>query len=313
VTGVAIDDPFDLRYWVPVAGGTLSVARAGPPPREADAVVLALHGVTSSLEVWRSVARRLSAGTGLALLAPDLRGRGHSSALPGPYGITAHLADLIDVLDDAAVQRAVVVGHSLGGFVAAGLAAEHPERVGAVVLLDGGLPVPQPLGEDLQETLEAMIDTALVRAEMTFGSVDEYAESWHAHPAFAHAWDDDVDAYSRYEAVGDDGNVRLGVCEAAVRADLTDLCYELRVLTAIERASAPIRVLRAARGMLDQAFPVLPPPIVDAFLAAQPDARVDEVSGVNHYTIALGSGPGPDAVAAAIEASVGDQATSTSR
>jgi lipase len=313
VTGVAIDDPFDVRYHVPVAGGTLSVARAGPPPREADAVVLAVHGVTSSLEVWRSVARRLPAGARLALLAPDLRGRGHSHDLPGPYGITAHLADLVAVLDDAAVQRAVVVGHSLGGFVAAGLAAEHPERVGAVILLDGGLPVPQPAGEDLQEVLEAMTDTALVRADMAFESVDDYAESWHVHPAFARAWDDDVDAYSRYEAAGDDGNVRLVVSEDAVRADLTDLCYELRTLTAIERVSAPIRVLRAARGMLDQPFPVLPPPIIDAFLATQPDARVDDVRGVNHYTIALGPGPGPHAVVAAIEASVGDQAMSTSR
>lgn len=313
MTGGAHDDPFDVRYDVAVAGGALRAARAGPPPGEADAVVLAVHGVTSSLEVWRSVARELSAVTRLALLAPDLRGRGRSSTLPGPYGIAAHLADLVDVLDDAGVQRALVVGHSLGAFVAAGLAAEHAERVSGVVLLDGGLPAPPPPGQDLDEMLEAMIDTALLRSEMTFDSIDEYAESWRMHPAFAHAWDDDVDAYARYEAAGDPGNVRLVMSEAAVRADLTDLTYQARALTAIERVSAPIRLLRAPRGMLNETFPLLPRPIVEAFLAAQPDAHVDDVADVNHYTIALGAGPGPRAVASASKASITDQATSTSR
>jgi lipase len=310
VTGGALD-PFDVRYDVAVAGGLLRVARAGPPPGEADAVVLAIHGVTSSLEVWRSVARELSTGTALALLAPDLRGRGRSSTLPGPYGIAAHLADMIDVLDDAGAEQAVLVGHSLGAFVAAGLAAEHAERVAGVILVDGGLPVPPMPGQDLDEMLESMVDTTLLRSEMTFESVDDYAESWRVHPAFAQAWDDDVDAYSRYEAAGDDGNVRLVMSEAAVRADLTDLTYQARAVAAIERVDAPIRLLRAPRGMHDDMFAQLPRPIVDAFLAAQPDARVDEVPDVHHYTIALGAGPGPRAVASAIEAAVSDQATST--
>jgi hypothetical protein len=65
--------------------------------------------------------------------------------------------------------------------------------------------------------------------------------------------------------------------------------------------------------MLNERYPVIPRPILDAFLAAQPHALVEEVAGVNHYTIALGAGPGPRAVAAAIEAAARDQATSTSR
>jgi pimeloyl-ACP methyl ester carboxylesterase len=312
VTGVALGDPFAVRYDVPVGGGTLRTARSGPPVNEADAVVLAIHGITSSLEIWRSVARELSDRTRLALIAPDLRGRGHSWTLPGPYGITAHLADLISVLDEAGARRAVVVGHSLGAFVAAGLAVEHAERVAGLVLVDGGLPVPPLPGSDLDEVLEEMFDAAVVRSDTTFDSLAEYAGSWQAHPAFAQRWDDDVDAYSRYEAAGDPGDVRLAMSPAAVRADLTDLTYNPRTSTAIERASVPTRVLRAARGMHDEPFPLLPRPILDAFLAARPDAVVEEVADVNHYTIALGAGPGPRAVAAAIEATA-DQATSTSR
>lgn len=313
MTGVRVSDPFEFRYEVPVSGGALQVARAGPQPHEADAVVLAVHGVTSSLEVWRAVARHLAGRTRVCLLAPDLRGRGRSAHLPGPYGIAAQLADLTAVLDDAGAERAVLVGHSLGGFVVAGLAAQRPERVSGVVLLDGGLVVPPPPGEDLDEVLDAMIDAALLRSEMTLESVDEYVESWQMHPAFAQSWDDDVDAYARYEVAGDPGDVHFVVSEAAVRADLTDLMYNEAARTAVERVSAPIRLLRAPRGLFDDPYPVLPRPILDAFLAAQPDAGVEEVAGVNHYTIALGAGPGPGAVATAIEAAVRDQASSTSR
>jgi hypothetical protein len=56
--------------------------------------------------------------------------------------------------------------------------------------------------------------------------------------------------------------------------------------------------------MHNEPFPLLPQSIVDDFVATQPDASVEDVAGVNHYTITLGAGPGPRAVAAAIAASV---------
>lgn len=305
ITGARVSDPFDVRYDVPVAGGVLRVARAGPPADRADAVVLAMHGVTSSLEVWRAVARELTARTRVCLLAPDLRGRGRSAKLPGPYGIAAHLADMTAVLDDAGAGRAVLAAHSLGGFVATGLAAVHPERISGVVLIDGGLVVSPPPTEDLGDVLEAMVDMALASSEMMFESVDEYAESWQMHPAFAQAWDDDVEAYVRYAVAGAPGAIQSAVSAAAVRADLTDLVYDTRMRTAIDRVRAPIRLLRAPRGILNDRYPVIPRTVVERFLNAQPDAQVEEVADVNHYTIALGDGPGARAVTAALVAAVG--------
>src|SRR5262249_33648313 len=135
-------DPFREYVDVPVAGGTLRVARAGAAPAQARAVVLALHGMTGTHMVYRTAARELAAeAPDICLLAPDMRGRGRSANLPGPYGMAVHVADLIAVLDNAGVERAVVVGHSMGCSVAARFAADHPERTTAVVLLDGGLPL----------------------------------------------------------------------------------------------------------------------------------------------------------------------------
>ena len=49
---------------------------------------------------------------------------------------------MIAVLDALGLERALVVGHSLGAYIASALAAAHPDRVAGLVLVDGGLPIP---------------------------------------------------------------------------------------------------------------------------------------------------------------------------
>jgi pimeloyl-ACP methyl ester carboxylesterase len=297
-----LSDPFTLAE-VTVQGGTLRVARAGPPPDEADAVVLAVHGITSSHMAWRTVARELADRTRVCLLAPDLRGRGHSAALPGPYGMAAHMTDLLAVLDDAGLERAVLAGHSMGAYVVARLAAEHPERAAAVVLLDGGLFIPIPPDEDPDELLEVVVEQSVARLEMTFSSIDEYVGLWRAHPALLHEWNDDVDAYARYDVAGEPGAFRCVVSAAAVEADCADLIYDEATRTAIDRVRAPLNLVRSPRGLFDD-DPILPAPVLDAFVAAHPDAHVQEIVGTNHYTMIFGAGPGPGRVTAVIEAAV---------
>src|SRR5690348_6070330 len=94
-----IRDPFGSSHDVPVAAGRLTVLHAGPPVERADIVVLAIHGITGNGMVWRSAVREATHGTQITVLAPDLRGRGGSAALPGPYGIATHIEDMLAVLD----------------------------------------------------------------------------------------------------------------------------------------------------------------------------------------------------------------------
>jgi lipase len=295
-----VRDPFVDSFEVPVAGGALFVARAGGPPDMADAVVLAVHGITASHLSWRAVARELAERTELCVLAPDLRGRGRSAALPGPYGIAAHVADLEAVLDHAGRERVVLAGHSMGAYVVARLAAEQPQRAAAVVLIDGGLRLPAPPDRDPDEVLEAVVGPAVARLKMTFDSPEDYLEFWRRHPAFAGRWSEDVEAYARADLTGEPGAMRSVVCEPAVRADGRDLLLDEATTTAIERVRAPLRLLRAPRGMLDDENALIPRPALEDFAATYPDARVEEVAGSNHYTITMGSGA--RAVAAAIEA-----------
>ena len=301
---MATSEPFANRHDVAVAGGALRVARSGPEASGADAVVLAVHGVTSSHLAWRAVARELAAPD-VCLLAPDLRGRGRSARLPAPYGIAAHVADLLAVLDDAGAQRVVLAGHSMGGFVVARLAAEHPDRVASVVLLDGGVPLPRPGDEDPEAVLEKVVGQAVARLRMTFASREDYIAYWRRHPAFAHAWNDDVELYAGYDVAGPPGAMRSVVSMDAVRADSADLLDEPAARAAVDGIASSLRLLRARRGFLDEEDkPFIPLEALQAFAADHPDADVEDVAGVNHYTLTLGESPGPARVADAIRAAI---------
>jgi pimeloyl-ACP methyl ester carboxylesterase len=297
------DDRFACRLEVPVAGGTLHVARAGTP--DAERVVLAVHGVTGSLMAWRTVARELDER--ICLLAPDLRGRGQSRRLPGPYGLAAHVADLIAVLDHMGAPSAVLVGHSMGAFLALRLAAEHPERALGVVLLDAGLPFAVP---DDTEQFDRAISSVAARLAITFPSTHRYVEAWRAHPGFKKAWDgdpqaaEDLEAYARYDMVESGHVVRCASLAAAVRTDSKEMLTDDVTRTALDRVRAPVQLLRAERGLFD-AEPLIPADELQAFAAAYPSVRIEEVAGVNHYTLILGPRHGPQRVAAAIEAFCG--------
>jgi lipase len=310
----APDDPFVSLFQLPVTGGELSVARAGPPAPRADDVVVALHGITASHVAWRTVARALSAEPGICFLAPDLRGRGRSAGLPGPYGFKAHVADVLALLDNAGVARVVLVGHSMGAYLAALLAADHPHRVSGLVLVDGGLPTEVPSDKDPDELLDGALGPAAKRLERTFPTRAHYIEMWHAHPAFAASWDPDVEAYISYDIepapnVEHPDAVRSKVSPEAVRTDGRELLLADATRTALHRVLAQVRILRAQRGLLDDDRPMISDEALAAFASTHPGVRVETVAGTNHYTIVLGPGPGPSHVADAVLAAVEEPAT----
>jgi pimeloyl-ACP methyl ester carboxylesterase len=294
-------DPFIENLGVDVEGGTLHVARAGPSARDAEAVVVAAHGITASHVNWRPVVRDLlERRPDVCVLAPDLRGRGQSAHVAPPRGsLEAHAADVKAVLAHVGVERAVLAGHSMGAYVVARAAVEYPGLAGALVMVDGGLPVILPPGVDPDAALEAFLGPAIERLRMTFDSPEDYVEFWKQHPAFSRGrWNEDVEEYVRYD-LGPDG--RSVVSEDAVRADGAELLMDGRSTAAAGAVDVPVWLLRAPRGLLDEE-PFIPLEALLAFKEAQPTATIEEVAEVNHYTIALGDGAAR--VAAAIDDAV---------
>ncbi|MGO9749973.1 MAG: alpha/beta fold hydrolase [Solirubrobacteraceae bacterium] len=274
---------------VPVDGGNLSVFRLGGAAAAAPTVV-AVHGITSSSRAWLAVARALNGRT--ALEAVDLRGRAASSVLPAPYGFAAHCADLLAVLDALGLERAVLAGHSLGAYVVARFAVEHPERVRSLVLLDGGLALPGTEGVDPQALAAAVLGPALARLSMRFESREQYREWWRAHPALAAGLADgdiedaDVAVYADHDLAGKPPALRSSVNEQAVQADVLDLLATAYA----HRLRVTARLLCAPRGLTDDPNPMQPFALAQAWATADPRRRsVALVSGVNHYTLTMGA------------------------
>ncbi len=117
-----------------VRGVRIRATEAGPPG--APALVL-IHGFIVSHLEWDDVLDRLA--TRFRVIAPDLPGFGESekpSPSRYPYGVDAFAEAIADVMAAFDVGRAHVMGHSMGGAVAITLAANHPEIVQRLVLVD---------------------------------------------------------------------------------------------------------------------------------------------------------------------------------
>jgi pimeloyl-ACP methyl ester carboxylesterase len=269
-------------FGVAVPGGGLRVARWGDGP-----VVLAAHGITANHRCWTPLVRALDGA--VTLVAPDLRGRGGSAGLGGPYGMSRHAGDLVAVLDHLGVAEAVVIGHSMGGFVAGAMAAEFPDRVTAMVLVDGGLPLPVPAGLDVDEVLLAVIGPAMERLQRTFASRQEYEDFWRTHPAFGGpgAFNDDVVAYVQYDLEGDEPELRSRTSIDAVRGDSADTLVPDLVAERFARTRCPVTFLGAERGMFDQPEGLFPEELVDAARRIRPEMTTETVAGTNHYTIVM--------------------------
>jgi pimeloyl-ACP methyl ester carboxylesterase len=115
------------------------IAGSGPP-------VVLIHGMLNSSSHWRSVA--LSLAGEHTVIAPDLIGHGDSAAPRGDYSLGAHAASIRDLLAAIGIDRATIVGHSLGGGVAMQFFYQFPQRVERLVLISSG-----GLGRDVSPML----------------------------------------------------------------------------------------------------------------------------------------------------------------
>lgn len=266
---------------VDVAGGTLRVRSYGAGDQHA----IAVHGVTANAACWQAVARALPAGW--TLHAVDVRGRGHSAALPGPFGFDAHAADLHRVSLALGLNRPVLMGHSLGAYIALLAADSYQGIFGRVVLIDGGLPLPVPAGANLDGLMAAALGPALARLSETYPTEEAYVAFWQAHPALTD-WSSDLEDYVRYDLTGEPGALRSRVNPDAVTADSRELLTAGdRIAAALRGLDVPTPLLRAPAGMFGQPPGLIPEELAAHWQDAVPALRVSTVPGTNHYSILM--------------------------
>ena len=112
--------------------------------------VLLLHGITQSTATWGWLVPHLADAHRVVRL--DFRGHGRSGRTPGAYVFSGYVADAAAICERVLGEPAVIVGHSLGGGTAAGLAQTRPELVQGVVLEDPA--IMPPAGPSAADALE---------------------------------------------------------------------------------------------------------------------------------------------------------------
>jgi pimeloyl-ACP methyl ester carboxylesterase len=207
--------------------------------------------------------------------------------LPGPWGIDRHAEDVARLITASAQGPVVLVGHSMGGFVAAALVRRFPDLVSGLVLVDGGLPFRPPLGIDIDQALAQTLGPAMQRLQRTFPSRDAYRRFWQAHPALKDAWSEAVADYVDYDLVGSSPELRSSVSPEAVVQDGRDQFQDPDRADVLGGFSGPARLLVVSRGLLDQPPGLYPKRELMRWRSRLPSLTIDEVPELNHYTIML--------------------------
>lgn len=266
---------------VPVRGGDLAVGIWGP---DDGPTVLAIHGLTASHRAWELLAQTAPE---LRIIAPDLRGRGRSNGLPGPWGMATHAEDMAAVLEAFDVRQCVVIGHSMGAFVSATLTARLPTVVGSLVLVDGGLPLPVPEGVAPEDLPKVLIGPAADRLSMTFASYDGYRDYWRVHPALASDWSSSIESYVDYDLTGSAPELRPSSVYEAVASDTLQLSGDVGYADMLAGLPVAVRLLWAPRGLLNQEPGLYTTSTLKEWQARIPGLVTQQIADVNHYTIVM--------------------------
>lgn len=236
---------------------TLRLRGSGPP-------VVLLHGTSANFAVWEPIADALAGQAEVVSL--DQRGHGRSGKPRTGYDAVSFADDVVAVLDALDIERAVVVGHSLGARNAWVAAARHPDRVRGVLAVDYVPFVEKPVLDALQ--------VRVAGGDRVFASLSEIEDYLrNRYPRMP------VDAISRRARWGYEQSESAGWKPLAPAFAMDAVVEGLRKAWDAEFAAvrAPLTCLkgRASAIVSDQAWA--------RAMALRPDARWVVVDGADHY------------------------------
>ncbi len=265
----------------------LAISRAGSGPDP----VVCLHGITAQHRAFNAAARYLGPSRGL--VGVDLRGRGDSDKPESGYGLEAHADDVVRALDHLGLRDAVLAGHSMGGFVALKTALAYPDRVRALVLLDGGWPrveaPPEEMTEEQEREAEAIregLARAFGRLEMTFETPEAYLDFWFPDQGLTIGdLPPDLADYYLYDLQRVEGGYNPKCSSAAAKQDSPAVSENGPTSGEMRDVACPVALVRASEGFFPGSAPLIPDGTRDA-MAGILDLRSEVlVEGANHYTM----------------------------
>jgi pimeloyl-ACP methyl ester carboxylesterase len=230
-----------------------------------------VHAFPLNGAMWRRQVAALAEGR--RVLAPDLRGFG-ANAGDAPASLDAHADDLAALLDRERIERAVLVGLSMGGYVAFAMLRRHRARIAGLVLADTR---PQADSDEARAAREA--NARLVESQGIAALVEKLLPGLLS-PNAPEAVREEV---RRIAAANRPAGVAAALRAMAARPDSTDLLPTIGV---------PTLVVAGAEDSLT------PPDVARAMAAAIPGAGYVEIAGAGH----LSNLEQPEAFTAALRA-----------
>jgi len=267
-----------------ISGDGVELAFGYWPGRKS--AVVAIHGLTASFLSYAGVAEMLEGRR--PIFAPDLRGRGNSDKPEGPYGMAQHARDVAVAMQALELGPSVIVGHSMGAFVATALAEQNPELVSGIIMIDGGYVPDLPVGVDASQMLDATLALRIAQLTRTYDSRAAFLEFWRGQPNFpAEDWNPWLEAFLDYEVAGET-TVQPKASASGVRLDVAEAFKKDEIVGRLKSLRVPVLLLRAEKGLEPSQPPIFPDSMMQPFRECIPEMKEEMISDTTHFTITLG-------------------------
>ncbi len=243
-----------------VNGKTVNATTGGAPLDPAKPLVVFVHGAGGDRTMW-SLQTRYFAHHGWSVLAVDLPGHGKSAG-PAPDSVGGHADWLAATINSAGFDRAALVGHSLGTYIAFEMAAESPAMVTRVVAL--GTAATMPVHPALLSAAKA--DEQLAVDLITTWSFTKRSQlGGHPTPG---TW-----------ITGRNARVSERTLDGTLGIDLTAADAHDRAVATVQRLACPVLYVLGDRDLMT------PQRNAQALIEATPDATVSTLPGAGHMML----------------------------
>ena len=237
---------------------TIAYDERGADSKRPGSAVVFVHGLGGSSYAWWSQLAAC-ASRGHRAIAYDQRGAGRSSHPPGPYSVETWARDLERLLDALGIERAALVGHSVGCMIAEHAAVRLGDRVSALVVIGGALRWRPEAGPVFEERIR------LARA----GRMDQIAEA--------------VAQTGLSERCREQSPALHGLFCELIASNDPRAYAEWSAATAAGQMIEPGRIACPTLALCGELDPVTPPAFAEAIAEAIPGARTDLVGGAAHW------------------------------
>jgi len=239
--------------------------------------LILMHGLTANAHAFDGLIAH-----GLVkhfrFISPDLRGRGLSSKPAFRYTLEDHAQDILGMLDYLNIEKALLGGHSYGGLLTTYIAANYPERVEKLVILDAAA--------EMNPNAPAMLGPTLSRLDKTFPDYETYLTEMKAAPQNTF-WDKDMESYYKADGhVREDGTVNPYPNLSNIIEVATSVAQQSWIDT-FSRVQQPALLINALDDYT-MGEPLLPDFKAKETVTLMPDARYVAVDG-NHQTMLYGN------------------------